>query len=222
MQSEQRPGQSAAALCGPRKDTEMAQIETAVEIDVPVTTAYNQWTQFEDHPSIMTGVEDVEQIDDTHLRWTQTVANREKSWEAEITEQIPDTRIAWQSTEGDPVSGSVSFTAITPTRCRVFVQINYEAEGMMEKAGSALGIDTARVKQDLNQFKEFLEERGHETGAWRGTVEPGTGQVTDQPASAHMGERESTRMTSGREAGLDDEALDEEGLDADDRRTREP
>jgi hypothetical protein len=97
---------------------------------------------------------------------------------------------------------------------------------MMEKAGSALGIDTARVKQDLNQFKEFLEERGHETGAWRGTVEPGTGQVTDQPPSAHPGERESTRMTSGREAreaGLDDEELlDEERLDADDRRTREP
>jgi hypothetical protein len=104
----------------------------------------------------------------------------------------------------------VSFAAITPTRCRVFVQINYEAEGMMEKAGSMLGIDTARVKKDLNQFKEFLEERGQETGAWRGTVEPGVGAVSDQPPSAHPGERESTRMTSGREKGPDEERLDDE------------
>lgn len=151
----------------------MAQIETGVEIDVPVETAYNQWTQFEEHPSIMTGVKDVEQIDDTHLRWKQSVANREKSWEAEITEQVPDTRIAWKSIEGDPAWGVVSFQALTPTSCRVFVQINYETEGMMEKAGSAMGLDTARVNEDLNQFKEFLEERGYETGAWRGTVRPG-------------------------------------------------
>jgi uncharacterized membrane protein len=143
---------------------------TAVDVDVPVRQAYDQWTQFEEFPKFMGGIDSVTQLDDTHLRWSATVAGTPRNWTAEITEQIPDERVAWKSTDGGP-DGVVSFHRLGGNRCRVTAQIGYAPNGLKEQAGNMLGIDSIQVQQDLRRFKQLIESRGASTGAWRGTVE---------------------------------------------------
>lgn len=146
-------------------------IEKGIEVEVPVRVAYDQWTQFEDFPRFMEGVLSVEQYDDRRLRWTADVgAGNTREWTAEITEQVPDRRIAWRSLEGARNSGVVTFHHLAPGRCRVMLQLEYEPEGLLENVGDALGVMSARVAGDLERFKGFIEERGRETGAWRGTI----------------------------------------------------
>ena len=149
----------------------MASVIEAIEVEVPVRTAYNQWTQFEDFPRFMEGVKEVRQLDDTHLQWTAEVAGRTKEWRAEITEQRPDERVAWKSDEGADNAGVVTFHKIDDGRSRVTVQVDAEPDGAVEKVGDALGLLTRRVKGDLERFKAFIEQRDAETGAWRGQVE---------------------------------------------------
>ncbi|HYD33218.1 MAG TPA: SRPBCC family protein [Methylophilaceae bacterium] len=151
----------------------MSIVEKSIEVDVPCSVAYNQWTQFEDFPKFMEGIEEVTQIDDTHLHWRAEIAGVDKEWNAEITEQIPDTRIAWRSTSGAVNSGVVTFDEISENSTLVTVQMQYEPEGAVENVGDALGVFSSRVEGDLERFKEFLEARGRETGAWRGSVESG-------------------------------------------------
>jgi uncharacterized membrane protein len=151
----------------------MATVERSIEVAVPVTTAYNQWTQFEEFPNFMEGVESVTQLDETHLRWVAEIGGDRNEWEAEITEQRPDERVAWTAREGKGNSGVVTFHRINDGTTRVTVQMEYEPEGVVEKIGSALGADEMRVEGDLKRFKEFVESRGAETGAWRGEVEGG-------------------------------------------------
>ena len=150
----------------------MSEFEGSVEVSVPVRTAYNQWTQFEDFPQFMEGVEEVRQLDDTHTHWRTKVAGREKEFDAEITEQTPDQRIAWTSEDGPEHAGVVTFHRIDDGVTRVMLQLDYEPEGIAEKAGDALGLVKRRVKGDLERFKALVEERGsgNETGAWRGEV----------------------------------------------------
>ena len=148
----------------------MATINETIELDVPVRTAYNQWTQFEEFPRFMEGIERVEQLDDTHLRWHGEIAGKDEQWESEITEQDPDQRIAWKTTAGNGPHGVVTFHRLEDQRSKVAVQMDYEPEGMTEKVGSALGFDSRRVKGDLERFRDLLEARGAETGAWRGEV----------------------------------------------------
>ena len=149
----------------------MKTIEESIEVDVPVSTAYNQWTQFETFPKFMDGVDRVEQTDDTHLRWAAEVGGERREWDAEITEQHPDHRVAWKALDQDVPNGVVTFHKLDDTRTKVMVQMDYEPEGMKESVGSAVGIDSRRVKGDLESFKEFIESRGGETGSWRGDVE---------------------------------------------------
>jgi uncharacterized membrane protein len=149
----------------------MSTIEKSIEVEVPIRTAYNQWTQFEDFPRFMEGVEQVEQLDDKRLRWRVTVGGKEKGWDAEITEQIPDDRIAWRSRSGTPNAGVVTFHRITDNRTRVMLQLEYDPEGVVENVGDTIGVVSARVAGDLERFKEFIESRGRETGAWRGKIE---------------------------------------------------
>lgn len=148
----------------------MATIEQSVDINCPVTTVYNQWTQFEEFPRFMEGVREVTQLDDTHLRWRAEIAGKEETWTAEIDEQLPDQRIAWHSTSGVRNAGVITFHRVADDRTRVMAQFEYEPEGMLEKTGSAVGLASSRVKGDLKRFKEFIEQRGSETGEWRGTV----------------------------------------------------
>jgi len=149
----------------------MSTIEQSIDVNVPVQVAYNQWTQFEEFPKFMEGVESVSQLDDTHLRWVAEIAGKREEWDAEITEQVPDQRVAWKSTSGNEQGGVVNFHRLGEDETRVLVSMDYEPEGIVEKAGAALGFDDRQVKGDLERFKELIEKHGAETGAWRGTVE---------------------------------------------------
>jgi uncharacterized membrane protein len=149
----------------------MATIEQSIELDVPVRTAYDQWTQFEEFPRFMEGIEEVHQLDDTHLHWVAEVGGQREEWDAEITEQRPDERIAWTSTSGKGNAGVVTFHRLDDRRSKIMLQLDWQPEGMVEKVGSALGHDDRRVKGDLERFKEFIEGRDTPTGSWRGTVE---------------------------------------------------
>lgn len=149
----------------------MSTVSKAIEVDVPVTVAYNQWTQFEEFPSFMEGIKEVRQLDDKHLHWRAEIAGKEEEWDAEITEQIPDQRIAWRSTSGTPNAGVVTFQSITPNSAEVTLQMEYEPQSLSEKVGDALGFMDRRVKGDLDRFKDFIESRGRETGGWRESIE---------------------------------------------------
>ena len=148
----------------------MERIEKSVEVACPVRTVYNQWTQFEEFPRFMDGVKEVRQIDDTHVHWHAEIWGRDKEWDAEITEQEPDQRVSWKSVSGAANAGTVRFQPIDANRTRVRLTMGYEPEGAVEKTGDALGVMSGRVENTLEQFKKFIEERGRETGGWRGEV----------------------------------------------------
>ena len=148
----------------------MATVEKSIEIDLPLSTVYNQWTQFEDFPHFMEGVEQVKQLNDTNLRWVAEIAGQRRKWEAEITEQKPDERIAWRSREGAENAGVVTFHRIDDNKTKVMLQLDFEPEGIVEQVGDKLGIVSIRTDADLKRFKKFIEARGSETGAWRGEV----------------------------------------------------
>ena len=149
----------------------MSTIEQSIEVEVPLRTAYNQWTQFEEFPHFMEGVESVRQIDDTHLEWTAEIAGARRQWRAEITEQQPDERVAWRATTGIDNAGVVTFHRLGDRRTKVMLQLDVEPEGMVEQVGDKLGFVKRRAAGDLERFKAFIEERGAETGAWRGEVD---------------------------------------------------
>lgn len=149
----------------------MAQITESIDVDVPVTTAYNQWTQFESFPHFLEEVESITQLDDTHVRWKVNVGGAEREFDTEITEQHPDERVAWRSIGGETEhAGVVTFHKLSDTSSRVTAQIDWEPQGALETVGSWVGAGTHAVKKDLENFKEFIESRGAETGAWRGDV----------------------------------------------------
>jgi uncharacterized membrane protein len=148
----------------------MSTIEKSIEVNVPVHTAYNQWTQFEDFPQFMEGVKEVRQLDNTHLHWHAEVAGKDKEWDAEITEQLPDQRIAWRSVSGARNAGVVTFHRIDDDTTRIMLQMDYEPRNLGEGIGDAFGAVKLQMKGNLKRFKEMLESRGRETGAWRGSV----------------------------------------------------
>ena len=149
----------------------MGEVTHTVDVAVDTRTAYNQWTQFEEFPRFMEGVEAVEQLDDRHLRWEVDIAGVDREFEAEITEQTPDQRIAWRSRTGVDQGGVVTFHPLDDSHTRVTLQMAMEPEGAAEQVGDKMGLVSARTKGDLERFKDFIEERGSETGAWRGEVE---------------------------------------------------
>jgi uncharacterized membrane protein len=151
----------------------MGEVKESIEVNVPVATAYNQWTQFEDFPKFMDKVESVTQLDDTHLRWVAEIGGTREEWKAEITQQVPDEIIAWRSLEGRENSGSVRFAPLGADRTRVDVTITWEPEGLVEAAADKIGVSDRAVNVDLENFKQLIESRGVETGAWRGEVVEG-------------------------------------------------
>jgi uncharacterized membrane protein len=160
----------------------MATIEQSITVEVPIRTAYNQWTQFEEFPKFMEGVKEVRQIDDRHLLWRAEVGGIDKEWRAEITEQHPDERIAWCSQQGTKNAGVVTFHRLDDARTRVMLQLAYEPEGVTETVGDWVGVLSSRVKSDLERFKTFIESRGRESGAWRGDI-PATHQTKPRSAA---------------------------------------
>jgi uncharacterized membrane protein len=152
----------------------MSQVIETVDVDVPVDQAYNQWTQFETFPQFLSFVKEITQQDATHNHWTVSVGGVTREFDTVITEQHPDERVAWTSVEGEVHhAGVVTFHRLSEDSTRVTIQIDWEPEGLVEKAGSALQIDDRQVKADAKRFKEFMEKRGSETGAWRGDIPAG-------------------------------------------------
>ena len=149
----------------------METVKESIEVNVPVKTAYNQWTQFEEFPKFM--VEAVEQIDDTNLRWVAEVGGERREWRAEIVEQKPDEKIAWRAVDGDGPNGIITFESLGEERTLLTVEMSYEPEGLKESLGAKVGLDTRQVSADLERFKELVEALGSETGAWRGEVHAG-------------------------------------------------
>jgi uncharacterized membrane protein len=145
-------------------------IESGIDVEVPVSTAYNQWTQFEDFPRFMKHVEMIQQLDDKRLHWRVNLGGKQREFDAEIVEQIPDKRIAWRATSGARHAGVVTFHRLDATRCRVMLQLEYDPEGFLEKLGTFVGVPQGDVEQDLQRFAKFIEHRQTPTGAWRGTV----------------------------------------------------
>ncbi|ODT12190.1 MAG: cyclase [Microbacterium sp. SCN 70-18] len=149
----------------------MTQIIETVDVDVDVSTAYNQWTQFETFPRFLSFVKSITQLDDKTLRWVVEVAGAEREFTAKVSEQHPDERVAWTTVEGETHhAGVVTFHRLGDNETRVTVQLDWEPEGVAEKVGALVGLDDHAVKKDLKNFKEFIESRGGETGAWRGDI----------------------------------------------------
>ncbi|GIF03559.1 SRPBCC family protein [Actinoplanes siamensis] len=149
----------------------MSTVTEFVDVNVPVRTCYDQWTQFEEFPRFMEGVEEIQQLDDTHMHWKTKIAGVEREFDAKITEQLPDERVAWTATQGEKQAGVVTFHRLDDTHTRVTVQLDFDPQGFVETAGDKLGLVDRRIKGDLHRFKEFIESRGGiTTGGWRGQV----------------------------------------------------
>jgi uncharacterized protein (TIGR02271 family) len=189
----------------------MGSTKHAIEVNAPLNAVYNQWTQFEEFPHFMEGVEEVRQEGDKHLFWKAKIGGKEKSWEADIIDQVPDQRIAWESVTGAPNSGEVNFEEVDAERTRVTLTMNYEPEGMLEKAGDALGIPSGRVEGDLKRFRDYIESRGTETGGWRGEVGGSArtmqGAFPAEPSGAATPSRGASYEETTQEVPLTEEQL---------------
>jgi len=158
--------------------TAISTIDESIEVEVPVSTSYNQWTQFEEFPLFMEGVDDVQQRDDTRLHWVATIGGHTAEWDAKILEQHPDKQISWISEDGKKTRGTVSFEPIGEGKTLIRLSMSYQAEGAIEQIGSAAGLDAARVRGDLKRFKDLIESRGTESGEWRGEIDAGKTENT--------------------------------------------
>ncbi len=182
----------------------MAKVEKAIEVNVPVETAYNQWTQFEEFPRFMEGVQEVHQVDDARLTWVAEVGGRRKEWFARITRQVPDEVIAWESEGGVHNNGMITFHRKGPDKTEVDVAMDYDPEDFIEKTGDKLGVMGRRVEGDLKRFKEFIESRGMETGGWRGRIEGGqarSGESGDRGYYGGTGINQDPNYTAGETTG---------------------
>jgi uncharacterized membrane protein len=151
----------------------MAHVSEEIRVERPVSDVYNQWTQFEEFPEFMGGVEQVEQKDDTHLHWKAKIAGQTAEWDAEITEQVPDRVIAWRATDGAQNEGRVQFRSEGEGTTRVSLELVVEPEGAVQTAGDMMGALQSQVRQDLDRFKQLIESRGQASGEWRGEVHGG-------------------------------------------------
>jgi hypothetical protein len=175
------------------------QVDKSIEVAVPVSTAYNQWTQFEEFPQFMGGVHEVRQLGDRQLHWVAEIAGVRREWEAEVIEQVPDEKVAWAATEGATNAGAVFFSALGPDRTSVRLHLEYEPEGVVERVGDKLNIVEKQAESDLERFKSYIESRGVESGAWRGSVDGNVGTPDVEAA-------EETRGDSGK-AGVSPKAM---------------
>ncbi|MGY1822796.1 SRPBCC family protein [Geodermatophilus sp. SYSU D00079] len=159
-------------------------VERSIQVEVPLRTAYGQWTQFEDFPHFMGGVREVRQLDDRRLHWVAEIAGVRREWEASVLEQVPDQKVAWAATSGATNAGAVRFEAAGPNATVVHLTLEYEPEGVVEQVGDELGVVERQVRSDLERFKALVEDEGYPTGVWRGSVDAGAGVGTPGVADA--------------------------------------
>ncbi|HYO36326.1 MAG TPA: SRPBCC family protein [Geodermatophilus sp.] len=165
-------------------------VEKSIQVDVPVRTAYDQWTQFEDFPHFMGGVKEVRQLDDRRLHWVAEIAGVRRQWEATVLEQEPDRKVAWAATEGATNAGAVRFEAAGAGSTVVYLQLEYEPEGLVEQIGDKLGVVERQVRSDLERFKRLVESQGYASGSWRGSIneELDAGTPTTETAYRSQGD----------------------------------
>ncbi|MDP9466111.1 MAG: SRPBCC family protein [Actinomycetota bacterium] len=166
-------------------------VEKSIQVDVPISTAYGQWTQFEDFPHFMGGVKEVRQLDDRRLHWVAEIAGVRREWEASVLEQVPDQKVAWAATSGATNAGAVRFEPAGAASTIVYLTLEYEPEGVVEQAGDKLGIVQRQVTSDLERFKKLIEDQGYASGAWRGSVNEGAGVGTPGVEAAAASEGDS-------------------------------
>jgi uncharacterized membrane protein len=185
-------------------DTVSTRVEKRILVNVPVSTAYNQWTQFEDFPHFMGGVKSVTQLSDDRLEWVAEIAGVKRKWEAKILEQIPDRKVAWAATEGATNAGSVEFEDVGGGQTSVKLFIDYEPEGIVEKVGDKLNVVERQAESDLQKFKEFIEDEGYASGAWRGSVNEGASVGTPgvEQAAASRGDSGKAGVSGKLAAGV--------------------
>ena len=176
-------------------------VEKSILVNVPVSTAYNQWTQFEDFPRFMGGIKSVKQLEDDRLEWVAEIAGVRRQWTARILEQVPDRKVAWAATEGATNAGAVTFEDVGGGQTSVHLTLEYEPEGLLEKVGDKLNIVENQAEADLDRFKAFIEAEGYATGAWRGSVNEGAAAGTPGLAEAS-----SSRGDAGK-AGVSGKAV---------------
>jgi uncharacterized protein YndB with AHSA1/START domain len=197
----------------------MGSITHSIVVNAPLRVVYNQWTQFEEFPLFMEGVEEVRQEGDKRLLWKAKIAGKDKQWEAEITEQVPDKRIAWVSVDGTPNAGEVTFDLMESERTLITLTMEYEPEGFLETAGDVLGIPSGQVEEDLKRFRDFIEQTGKETGGWRGRIGEGpnstAGAIRQEGAQAQSVEAVNERRDQ-------EIAPDEAGIETDRMRGEDP
>ncbi|TLM83525.1 SRPBCC family protein [Pseudarthrobacter sp. NamE5] len=179
-------------------------VEKRILVNVPVSTAYNQWTQFEDFPHFMGGVKKVTQLSDDRLEWVAEIGGIRRQWEAKILEQVPDRRVAWAATEGATNAGAIEFEDIGGGQTSLQLTLEYEPEGLIEKVGDKLNVVERQAEADLQRFKEFIEDEGYASGAWRGTVNPGAAVGTPgvEDAGASRGDSGKAGISGKVAAGL--------------------
>jgi uncharacterized protein YndB with AHSA1/START domain len=197
----------------------MGSITHSIVVNAPLRVVYNQWTQFEEFPLFMEGVEEVRQEGDKRLLWKAKIAGKDKQWEAEITEQVPDKRIAWVSVDGTPNAGEVTFDLMESERTLIILTMEYEPEGFLETAGDVLGIPSGQVEEDLKRFRDFIEQTGKETGGWRGRIGEGpnstAGAIRQEGAQAQSVEAVNERTDRAPdEAGIETDRIREKGPSA--------
>jgi hypothetical protein len=178
----------------------------SIEVNAPRHVVYNQWTQFEEFPHFMEGVEEVRQEGEKRLFWKAKIAGKEKHWEAEIVEQVPDQEIAWESVDGTPNRGRVTFDSLDSERTQITLIMEYEPEGFLEKAGDVLGFPSGRVEGDLKRFRDFIEARGSETGGWGGQIQAGKGPDPIGKGFEHAGSPNGMELPA-RSVSLDDREM---------------
>lgn len=175
-------------------------IEESIDVGVPLSVAYNQWTQFQDFSRFTKGVESVEQSNETEMTWRGKVFKSHRSWKAKIQEQVPDKRIVWTS-EGPKGSsrGVVTFHPLAEDLTRVLVAIEYYPQGFFEKTANVWRAVGRRVRLDLKNYRRFTMLEGKETGAWRGRIE--RGKVVDRPKGKAEPRKAGARKAEPRKAG---------------------
>ena len=188
----------------------MAKVDKTIEVNVPLQTAYNQWTQFEEFPEFMEGAQEVRQLEDERLFWAAEVGGERKEWYARITRQVPDEVIAWESEGGVVNHGTVVFRQKGSEKTEVELHLEYEPEDFKEQLGDLLGVVSRRVEGDLKRFKEFMEDRGRETGAWRGEIIHGA--TADESSQLHVGRYEDSVESAAAEHGGVERRIGEERI----------
>ncbi|MFF1386156.1 SRPBCC family protein [Arthrobacter sp. NPDC058288] len=179
-------------------------VEKRILVNVPASTAYNQWTQFEEFPHFMGGVKSVTQLSDDRLQWVAEIAGVRRQWEAKILEQVPDRKVAWAATEGATNAGAVTFEDVGGGQTSVQLSLEYEPHGIVETIGDKLHVVDRQVEGDLKRFKDFIEDEGYASGAWRGTVNEGatTGTPGVEAAVASRGDSGKAGVSGKVAAGV--------------------